>query len=61
MADYKKGGGSVWKIQKNIIKYYLYESEIFTEKEINSLNTDSINDSIRKVATAILGAIVEKN
>jgi len=45
---------------KDIIKYYLYESEIFTEKEVSSLSTDSINDSIREVAKAILGAIVEK-
>jgi hypothetical protein len=45
---------------KDIIKYYLYESEIFTEKEVSSLSTDSINDSIREVAKTILGAIVEK-
>jgi hypothetical protein len=46
---------------RETIKYFLYEAEIFTEKEISFMSTDSINDSIREVAKAILGSIVEKS
>jgi hypothetical protein len=46
---------------RDTIKYFLYEHEIFTEKEISFMSTDSINDSIREVAKAILGSIIEKS
>jgi hypothetical protein len=45
---------------REVIKYYLQESGIFTEAEVSAMSTDSVNDSIRSVASAILGAIVEK-
>jgi len=45
---------------KDLIRYFLVESEIFNEKEVSLMNTDSINDSIREVAKAILGSIIEK-
>jgi hypothetical protein len=46
---------------REVIKYYLAESKVFTEAELSLMGTDSINDSIRGVAKAILGSIVEKS
>jgi hypothetical protein len=46
---------------REVIKYYLLENKVFNEKELSLLSTDSVNDSIRAVARAILGAIVEKS
>lgn len=46
---------------RDYMKYYLYESEVFNEKELSNLPTDSLNDSIRGVAKAILGSIIEKS
>jgi hypothetical protein len=46
---------------RDYVKYYLYEAEIFNEKEISNLSTDSLNDSIREIARAILGSIMEKS
>jgi len=46
---------------KEYIKYFLVEAEMFNEKEVSLMNTDSINDSIREVARAILGSIIEKS
>jgi hypothetical protein len=46
---------------RDYMKYYLYESGIFNEKELSNLSTDSLNDSIREVASLILGSIIEKS
>jgi hypothetical protein len=46
---------------REVIKYYLLENKVFNEKELSLLSTDSVNDSIRAVAKAILGAIVDKS
>jgi hypothetical protein len=45
---------------RDFIKYYLYESETFNEKEISSMPTDSLNDSIREISRLILGSVTEK-
>jgi hypothetical protein len=46
---------------RDYMKYYLYESEVFNEKEISGLSTDSLNDSIREIARLILSSIIEKS
>jgi hypothetical protein len=45
---------------RDFMKYYLYESELFNEKELSSMSTDSLNDSIRDIAKLILGSVTEK-
>lgn len=46
---------------REVIKYYLLENQVFNEKELALLSTDSVNDSIRAVAKAILASIVERS
>jgi hypothetical protein len=45
---------------RDFMKYYLYESETFNEKELSSMPTDSLNDSIREISRLILGSVTEK-
>jgi prefoldin subunit 5 len=44
-----------------IIKQYLYETETFTEAELSSMRTDSVNDSIREIIKTVLGSISQKS
>jgi hypothetical protein len=46
---------------REVIKYYLLENKVFNEKELSLLSTDSVNDSIRSVAKAILASIIERS
>jgi hypothetical protein len=45
---------------QDTMKYYLYETETFSEAEVRSLDTESVNTSIRELTRTIMDAVIKK-